>query len=172
MFHQSSCSSHHISLSVCLIGHFLQLLLTKNTFQINLQNFGHIRMVEEVRVPSEPDGKDVVKEDDAQDGKDVVKQDDPQGPVKVRHDHPIFKSVDDGDMERLQNYLEVDSLKLHDQLNNRKMWQINETTSQPELLFHQIIYLHHPDNWKNIGTCMYHCTRLKGSLSSCWTGPG
>ena len=72
-------------------------------------------MVEEVRVPSEPDGKDVVKEDDTQG----------QGPVKVRHDHPIFKSVDDGDMERLQNYLEVDSLKLHDQLNNRKMWQIN-----------------------------------------------
>ena len=61
-------------------------------------------MVEEVRVPSEPDGKDVVKEED------------PEGPVKVRHDHPIFKSVDDGDMERLQNYLEVDdSLKLHDQ---------------------------------------------------------
>ena len=55
-------------------------------------------MVEEVRVPSEPDGKDVVKEDKT------------QGPVKVRHDHPIFKSVDDGDMERLQNYLEVDSL--------------------------------------------------------------
>lgn len=73
-------------------------------------------MVEEVRVPSEPDGKDVAKEDDTQG----------QGPVKVRHDHPIFKSVDDGDMERLQNYLEVDSLKLHDQLNNRKMWQINE----------------------------------------------
>ena len=71
-------------------------------------------MVEEVRVPSEPDGKDVVKEED------------PEGPVKVRHDHPIFKSVDDGDMERLQNYLEVDGLKLHDQLNNRKMWQINE----------------------------------------------
>ena len=100
MFHQSSSSSHHISLSVCLIGHFLQLLLTKNTFQINLQNSGHIGMVEEVRVPSEPDGKDVAKEDDTQG----------QGPVKVRHDHPIFKSVDDGDMERLQNYLEVDSL--------------------------------------------------------------
>ena len=64
-------------------------------------------MVEEVRVPSEPDGKDVVK--------DVVKEEDGQGPVKVRHDHPIFKSVDDGDMERLQNYLEVDGLKLHDQ---------------------------------------------------------
>ena len=72
MFHQSSCSSHHISLSVCLIGHFLQLLLTKNTFQINLQNSGHIGMVEEVRVPSEPDGKDVVKEED------------PEGPVKVK----------------------------------------------------------------------------------------
>ena len=113
MFHQSSCSSHHISLSVCLIGHFLQLLLTKNTFQINLQNSGHIGMVEEVRVSSEPDGKDVVKMD--KDGKDVVKEDDTQGPVKVRHDHPIFKSVDDGDMERLQNYLEVDGLKLHDQ---------------------------------------------------------
>ena len=84
----------------------------------------YIGMVEEVRVPSEPDGKDVVKMD--KDGKDVVKEDDTQGPVKVRHDHPIFKSVDDGDMERLQNYLEVDSLKLHDQLNNRKMWQINE----------------------------------------------
>ena len=53
-------------------------------------------MVEEVRVPSEPDGKEVVKEED------------PKGPVKVRHDHPIFKSVDDGDMERLQNFLEVD----------------------------------------------------------------
>ena len=105
MFHQSSCSSHHISLSVCLIGHFLQLLLTKNTFQINLQNSGHIGMVEEVRVPSEPDGKDVAKEEDTQG----------QGPVKVRHDHPIFKSVDDGDMERLQNYLEVGGLKLHDQ---------------------------------------------------------
>ena len=105
MFHQSSFSSYHISLSVCLIGHLLQLLLTKNTFQINLQNSGHIGMVEEVRVPSEPDGKDVVKEED------------PEGPVKVRHDHPIFKSVDDGDMERLQNYLEVESLilKLHDQ---------------------------------------------------------
>ena len=117
MFHQSSCSSHHISLSVCLIGHFLQLLLTKNTFQINLQNSGHIGMVEEVRVPSEPDGKDVVKEDKTQGPvKDVVKEDpEGQGPVKVRHDHPIFKSVDDGDMERLQNYLEVDSPKLHDQ---------------------------------------------------------
>ena len=76
-------------------------------------------MVEEVRVPSEPDGKNVVKEDDTQgkDGKDVVKKEDTQGqgPAKVRHDHPIFKSVDDGDMERLQNYLEVDGLKLHDQ---------------------------------------------------------
>ena len=115
MFHQSSCSSHHISLSVCLIGHFLQLLLTKNTFQINLQNSGHIGMVEEVRVPSEPDGKDVVKEEDTQ-GLVKVKGEDTQSQVKVRHDHPIFKSVDDGDMERLQNYLEVDdSLKLHDQ---------------------------------------------------------
>ena len=62
-------------------------------------------MVEEVRVPSEPDGKDVVKEEDPEG----------QGPVKVKHDHPIFKSVDDGDMERLQNYLEVDRLKLHEQ---------------------------------------------------------
>ena len=116
MFHQSSSSSHHISLSVCLIGHFLQLLLTKNTFQINLQNSGHIGMVEEVRVPSEPDGKDVVKEEDPE-GPVKVKEENTQGqgPVKVRHDHPIFKSVDDGDMERLQNYLEVDSLKLHDQ---------------------------------------------------------
>ena len=116
MFHQSSFSSHHISLSVCLIGHFLQLLLTKNTFQINLQNSGHIGMVEEVRVPSEPDGKDVVKEENTQ-GPVKVKEEDTQGqgPVKVRHDHPIFKSVDDGDMERLQNYLEVAGLKLHDQ---------------------------------------------------------
>ena len=73
-------------------------------------------MVEEVRVPSEPDGKDVVKNEDAQGPVKVVKNEDAQGPVKVRHDHPIFKSVDDGDMERLQNYLEVDdSLKLHDQ---------------------------------------------------------
>ena len=112
MFHQSSCSSYHISLSVCLIGHSLQLLLTKNTFQINLQNSGHIGMVEEVRVPSEPDGKDVVKEEDPKGPVKVVKEEDTQGqgPVKVRHDHPIFKSVDDGDMERLQNYLEVDSL--------------------------------------------------------------
>ena len=116
MFHQSSSSSHHISLSVCLIGHFLQLLLTKNTFQINLQNSGHIGMVEEVRVPSEPDGNDVVKNEDPEGPVKVVKEEDAQGPVKVRHDHPIFKSVDDGDMERLQNYLEVDdSLKLHDQ---------------------------------------------------------
>ena len=114
MFHQSSCSSHHISLSVCLIGHFLQLLLTKNTFQINLQNSGHIGMVEEVRVPSEPDGKevikDVVKDVVKKEVKEVVKEEDTQSQVKVRHDHPIFKSVDDGDMERLQNYLEVDSL--------------------------------------------------------------
>ena len=72
-------------------------------------------MVEEVRVPSEPDGKDVVKEEDTQ-GLVKVKGEDTQSQVKVRHDHPIFKSVDDGDMERLQNYLEVDdSLKLHDQ---------------------------------------------------------
>ena len=73
-------------------------------------------MVEEVRVPSEPDGKDVVKVDkDGKDDKDAVKKEDPeaQSQVKVRHDHPIFKSVDDGDMERLQNYLEVDGLKLH-----------------------------------------------------------
>ena len=66
-------------------------------------------MVEEVRVPSEPDGKDVVKEEDPKGPVKVVKEEDTQGqgPVKVRHDHPIFKSVDDGDMERLQNYLEV-----------------------------------------------------------------
>ena len=68
-------------------------------------------MVEEVRVPSEPDGKDVVKEEDPE-GPVKVKEENTQGqgPVKVRHDHPIFKSVDDGDMERLQNYLEVDRL--------------------------------------------------------------
>ena len=71
-------------------------------------------MVEEVRVPSEPDGKDVVKEEDPE-GPVKVKEEDTQSQVKVRHDHPIFKSVDDGDMERLQNYLEVDSPKLHDQ---------------------------------------------------------
>ena len=37
-------------------------------------------------------------------------------PVKkkdvVRHDHPIFKSVDDGDMERLQNFLEVEGVSV------------------------------------------------------------
>ena len=52
------------------LSHLLQLLLTKNTFQINLQNSGHIGMVEEVRVPFEPDGKDVAKNED------------PEGPVK------------------------------------------------------------------------------------------
>ena len=75
-----------------------------------MPNSGHIGMVEEVRVPSEPDGKDVVKEEDTQSPVKLVKEEDPEGQVKVRHDHPIFKSVDDGDMERLQNYLEVDSL--------------------------------------------------------------
>ena len=49
-------------------------------------------MVEVVSEPSSP--AEPVK------GKDVVQ----------RHDHPIFKSVDDGDMERLQNFLEVEAV--------------------------------------------------------------
>ena len=36
---------------------------------------------------------------------------------EVIHDHPIFKKVDDGDMEGIQNYLEVEgvSVELEDQ---------------------------------------------------------
>ena len=37
----------------------------------------------------------------------------PPEPSKVvHHDHPIFKSVDDGDMERLQNFLEVEGVSV------------------------------------------------------------
>ena len=35
-----------------------------------------------------------------------------KGKEVVRHDHPIFKSVDDGDMERLQNFLEVEGVSV------------------------------------------------------------
>ena len=39
----------------------------------------------------------------------------PSEPAKgkdVVHDHPIFKSVDDGDMDRLQNFLEVEGVSV------------------------------------------------------------
>ena len=52
-------------------------------------------MVEVVSEPSSP--AEPVK------GKDVAVQ---------RHNHPIFKSVDDGDMERLQNFLEVEAVSV------------------------------------------------------------
>jgi len=35
-----------------------------------------------------------------------------KGKEVVHHDHPIFKSVDDGDMERLQNFLEVEGVSV------------------------------------------------------------
>ena len=53
-------------------------------------------MVEVVSEASSSPAEEPVK------GKDVVQ----------RHDHPIFKSVDDGDMERLQNFLEVEAVSV------------------------------------------------------------
>ena len=44
---------------------------------------------------------------------EVLEPSGPPEPVKVvHHDHPIFKSVDDGDMERLQNFLEVEGVSV------------------------------------------------------------
>jgi hypothetical protein len=36
----------------------------------------------------------------------------PEATTVVVHDHPVFKAVDDGDMERIQNFLEVEGLSV------------------------------------------------------------